>query len=215
MFSSTMSDFGDVVEILDQRAQAVAVRGDETRLPDAIVGAIVSCQYGRNRATVSFSDSVSGSSLGVRARVARVVRRVALVVDGQRRRRNVVAAAPDLGLRLAVLRGGLRLVQPLQRAVVPLVQPPALGHRNPEQVERVERDPERLDRALQHRRVRDVEDVAAVAQQAAGLARFVAAARRSDRRRPAGEAVFLVPGALAVAEQDDLCMVAQAACRIR
>ena len=30
------------------------------RRPDLIVGAIVSCQYGRNRATVSFKDSVSG-----------------------------------------------------------------------------------------------------------------------------------------------------------
>ena len=39
-----------------------------TRLPLRIAGAIVSCQYGRKRATVSFSDSVSGSSLRRRGR---------------------------------------------------------------------------------------------------------------------------------------------------
>ena len=75
----------------------------------------------------------------------------------ERRRRNVVAAPPDLDLRVAVFRGRLRLVQTLQRAVVPLVQPPVLLDRNPEQVELVERDPARADRALEHRRVGDVE----------------------------------------------------------
>ena len=98
-----------------------------TRLPRWIAGAIVSCQYGRKRATVSLSDSVSGSSLARRGR-----RSADRATDGarssgvERRRRDVVAAAPDLDLRFAVLRRGLRLVQPLQRAVVALVQPPAV-----------------------------------------------------------------------------------------
>src|SRR5262249_27678950 len=49
----------------------------------------------------------------------------------QRRRWNVVAAAPDLHLRLAVLLDGLRLVESLERAVVALVQPPGGLDRNP------------------------------------------------------------------------------------
>ena len=109
------------------RAGCCRARRSSTRLPDCDRGAIVSCQYGRNRATVSFSDSVSGRSAGGRVRVARIARRVALVVGVERRRRDVVAAAPDLDLRLAVLGRGFRLVQPLQRAVVPLVQPPVLA----------------------------------------------------------------------------------------
>ena len=98
--------------------------------------------------------------LRAQSRVARIVSRVPLVVGRQRRRRDVVAAAPDLHLLLAVLRRGLRLVQPLQRAVVALVQPPVLGDRDPELIHLVERDAERLDRALQHRREREVEGVA-------------------------------------------------------
>ena len=66
------------------------------------------------------------SSAGIEPGVARIARRMPRIVRRQRRRRDVVAAAPDLDLRFAVLRRRLRLVQPLQRAVVPLVQPPAL-----------------------------------------------------------------------------------------
>ncbi len=53
--------------------------------------------------------------------------RVARIVLLQRRRRDVVAPPPDLHLLLAELRGRFRLVQALQRAVVPLVQPPGRG----------------------------------------------------------------------------------------
>src|SRR5262245_57352411 len=120
----------------------------------------------------------------------------------ERRRRNVVTAPPDLRLRLAVLRGGLGLVQSLQGAVVPLVQPPAPFDRNPELIQLVERDPTRANRALEDRCVGDVEDVAAVAQQLAGCQRFLAALLAQVDVSPAGEAVFLVPGAFAVAKQD-------------
>ena len=58
---------GHVVEILHERAQAVAVRRDQHLLAARTAGAIVSCQYGRKRATVSFRHSVSGSSSGERS----------------------------------------------------------------------------------------------------------------------------------------------------
>src|SRR5580765_6919153 len=49
--------FRDVVEILHQRPKAVAMGSDN----DALARATASCQYGRNRSTVSLSDSVKGS----------------------------------------------------------------------------------------------------------------------------------------------------------
>ncbi len=52
----------DIVEVLHQGPQAVAVSGDEHSLPARMAGAMLSCQYGRNRATVSFKHSVRGSS---------------------------------------------------------------------------------------------------------------------------------------------------------
>ena len=79
------------------------------------------------------------------------------IVERERRRWNVVTPPPDLDLVLAVLRGGLGLVQALKCPVVPLVQPPVLDHRNPQEVELVERDVQRSDRTLQDRRERVVE----------------------------------------------------------
>src|SRR5215831_497191 len=85
---------------------------------------------------------------------------------------------------------------------MPFVQPPVLRDRNPEQVELVEREPERADCALEERRKRDVEHVAAVLQQPPGRLGFFAAAFRQVDVGPPGESIFLVPRAFAVAEQN-------------
>ena len=58
----------------------------------------------------------------IKGGVSRVVRRVARIVGRERWRRDVVASAPNLCLGLAVFGFGLRLVEPLQRPVVALVQ---------------------------------------------------------------------------------------------
>jgi hypothetical protein len=50
---------------------------------------------------------------------------MSLIVERQRRRRDVVASPPDLDLIGAVLCHGLRLVESLQRTVVAFVEPPA------------------------------------------------------------------------------------------
>src|SRR5262245_37220296 len=126
------------------------------------------------------------------------------VVGSERRRRDVVAAPPDLYLRLAVLCRGFRLVQPLERAVMTLVQAPVLLDGNPKAIEPVECDVERSNGTLQQRCVGDVEVVLTFAQQSAGLGGFFAALVGQVDIGPAGEPVFLVPGALAVTEQDDL-----------
>ncbi len=125
---------------------------------------------------VSFSDSVSGSSLGFSAAYrgscdgCRGSSTVSAGGGMSKLRRQILVCASPCFAEVSAL------FSPCSRAVVALVQPPALRDRNPQLVERIERDSERLDRALQHRRERDVEHVAAVFQQAAGFARFVAAA---------------------------------------
>ena len=166
-------------------------------------GAIVSSQYGTKRATVSLSDSVAGNVRGGEAVIARVVRGMPRIAQIERRRRRVVASPPDLDLRLAVPGGRFGLVQPLQRPVMAFVEPPVPDHRNPEQVELVERDPARADRALQDGREGDVKDPAAVAEQHTGIAGLDEALGTEIDIRPAREPVFAVPGAFAVTKKND------------
>ena len=137
-------------------------------------------------------------------RVARIVAGAARIGRFERGRRRVVAAAPHEDLLLAVLRGRLGLVQTLQPAVVTFVQAPVVAHGQPHHVHLVEGDPERADRALQHRDVREVESVTERLQEPAGLARFLAAEVGQVDVGPAGEAVLLVPGAFPVPDQHDL-----------
>ena len=80
------------------------------------------------------------------AGVARVFSEPAFVVFLQKSRKNVVAAPPDQNLLVAVLRGGFGFVQPLQRAVMPLVQKPGFRFGNPHQIHLVQNDPERANR---------------------------------------------------------------------
>ena len=165
---------------------------------------MVSCQYGRNRATVSFSDSVSGSSSGVRAsRTGDRCEGCRGSSRSERRRRNVVASAPDLDLRFAVCGRRFCLVETLECAVVPLVQPPRAVHGNPQEIHFVERHPERADRALEDRRVGNVELEFFRGHQSSGLLGFETAFVAQIDVGPPGESVFTIPGAFSVAKQDE------------
>ena len=124
-----------------------------------------------------------------------------LVVQRQRRWRDVVAAAPDLHLIRTVLLDGLRLVQSLQRTVVTFVQAPAALHRQPHQVHLVEHDPHGANGAFEDRGKDQVEIVALGLQQPAGFARFVATQIGQVHIHPAGEQIFQIPGALTVTNQ--------------
>src|SRR5262245_61713019 len=104
---------GDVVEILDQRPQAVAVRGDDHALPGA---------HGRRDHAVPVRQKAGDGVLeafGARELIARdvgipgVVHLEPRIVGIERRRRRVVRAAPDEHLLLAELLGHLRLVEAL------------------------------------------------------------------------------------------------------
>ena len=165
---------------------------------------MASYQYGSIRSTTSARHSDCGSSVGREIGVARS-RRSGGVAVVERRRRDVVGAAPDLHLLVAELRRRLLLVLALQRAVVPLVEPPRPPHRDPRAV------------AARAARARRCGSRAAAATCARRRERRPARASSSPPRTasrspcvgevdvdPAGEQVRQVPVALAVAEQDQL-----------
>ena len=77
-------------------------------------------------------------------------------------------------------------------------------HRDPHLVQLVQHGPQRPDGALQHAGVGHVEDVAILLQHLTAFARFLAALLAQVHVGPAGEAVFLVPRAFAVAHDDEL-----------
>ena len=129
---------------------------------------------------------------------------MALIGHLERGRRDVVAAAPLEDLGLAVLRGGLGLVQPLQPAVVTLVEAPVAAHVYPLLRQLVLHDLQGLDGPLQTRGVEDVESVPGLAEQPARAVGLLAPLGREVDIGPPGEAIFEVPGALAVPQENEL-----------
>jgi hypothetical protein len=135
--------------------------------------------------------------------VAQVAALAAWVCCIQRWRRRVVTAAPDQHLFVAVLLGHVGLVQALQRAIVAFVQPPVVLHWQPGALHFVQRVPQRPHGALEHGRVRHVKFVAALAQQAPGLAGLRHPGVGERDIGPAGETVLEVPGGFPVADEDE------------
>src|SRR5258706_2985011 len=131
-------------------------------------------------------------------RVAAIVARVARIVGRQGWGRRVVAAAPDLDLRLAIFFPRLLLVQSLQRAVVAFLEAPVALDRQPQPVQFLEDQPLRADRALEHRGVDDIGYRPGRCDFAARLARLFDALDREVDIRPAGKQVLEVPDALAM-----------------
>ena len=155
------------------------------------------------RSTTSARHSVRGRTSGGRNGVLRVVELGALVVDVERRRRRVVRAAPPHELLLAELGQRLRLVLALQRAVVPLVQPPRPAHRDPQPVGGVEGQFGGADRPPLQRRVHDAGQQVVLDEQLAAAPGLGLALGREVDVDPPGEEVLLVPVALPVAEQHE------------
>ena len=83
----------------------------------------------------------------VDAGIAAVAADVVRAVGGQRRRRDVERAAPDLDLLGADLVDHLLLVEAGQPAIMALVEAPVLGHRQPQPVHLVQHQVERADGA--------------------------------------------------------------------
>jgi hypothetical protein len=95
------------------------------------------------------------------------------------------------------------LVQPLQDAIVTLVQEPAVVNRNPHPIHLFQGEPKSFDRSLEDRRKRIVENITFILENPAGRACFFDSKFRERDISPPGKPVFLVPGALTVAEQNE------------
>ena len=104
-------------------------------------------------------------------------------------------------LLVAIFGSGFRLVQALQGAIVAFVQAVVADHRNPHLVHIVQNGPQGTDGALEHGSVSHIELKACFLQQFASRAGFFAALIGEIHVFPAGETVFLVPNALAMADQ--------------
>ena len=115
---------GYAVEVFDERTEAVAVRGDDYAFAAADVGRYDVLPVGDDARDGVFEALAERKLVRRYVRVARFVSGPAFVALLKERRARRVAAAPDFDLRVAVLRGGLGLVEPLERAVVALVELP-------------------------------------------------------------------------------------------
>src|SRR5262249_16464645 len=132
----------------DQRAPAFAKRGRDRFAP-----------VGHKALDGVFEAFGQRKLFGLERSVTRVLGRVARVVGGEPRRRDIITAPPDVGLFHSVLGRSLGFVESLKRAVMALVQSPRLGNRNPEQVHPLERQVESFNRAFENRSVSYVEGV--------------------------------------------------------
>ena len=143
-----------------------------------------------------------GELLGRERGVARVVRRVAVIHHRERRRRGVVAPTPGEDLLLAVLRRGLLLVEPLQRTVVALVEPPVAIDRDEVEPRRIKANLRGVDGPAQQRGMHRARQDALLAEQLAGRTGLAAPLLAQVHIGPACEPVLHIPGALAVTEQN-------------
>ena len=134
---------------------------------------------------------------GIEARIAGIVLR-------KRRGGHVVAAAPDVHLLVTVFFGRIAFVQSLKHAVVLLVEPPGLRHRNPVPVHPVEHDVEGLHGPFQIGGIGAAEMKTLLAERLPGFDGLGDALLAQIHIGPPREPVFPVPDALAVAEQNDL-----------
>ncbi len=136
---------GDVRQVLDQRAQRIAVGGDQHRLAAGKHRQDIALPIGQH----ALDGELEAFGVGDRRSRHSADRRRGRTAPpaSSSRRRGVEAAAPDLHLLLAVLLGGFGLVEPGQPAIVPLVEAPVLGLGDPQPPAGLEREVQRLDRA--------------------------------------------------------------------
>ena len=88
---------------------------------------------------------------------------------------------------------------------MPFVETPVTVHRNPHHIHLVEGEPERADGTLEHGGVRQVKGETVGFQQVTGLGGLGGPLVSQVYIGPAGEAIFLVPGTLAVTAEERFC----------
>ena len=160
----------------------------------------MSCQYGRKRCHCIFQTFCERQFFGPQPRITRITSRIARIIGSERRGTDIVAPAPQLRLFHAVTLCGLGFVQALERAVVSLVETPTVVYRDPHEIHFFQRQPQRLNGALEHRGIRDVEHIPFATQDAARFHCFLDSLLAQPDIGPAGETIFFVPRTLTVAE---------------
>ncbi len=130
--------------------------------------------------------------------------RVALVIFGQLWWCYREAATPLFNLLVTVFLCGFCFVQTLQRTVVTLVQFPGLLNRQPGLIQFIQHVPQGVDGTFQHGGISKVEAEAFVFQQFARCFRFANAFLGQVNIIPTGKAVFVVPLAFAMTNQNQL-----------
>mmetsp|Transcript_14124 Transcript_14124/g.33313 ORF Transcript_14124/g.33313 Transcript_14124/m.33313 type:complete len:214 (+) Transcript_14124:374-1015(+) len=135
--------------------------------------------------------------------VERIVGRVALIGGFDGRGRHIEAAAPNLDLVVAVLLGGLRLVEALQATVVPLIQAPVVDDGHGKVLALCADSPGSANGTTQDGGEDDVELVALLLQALARLDRLLNSICAEVDIVPTGEDVGNIPLALTVADEDD------------
>src|SRR5262245_53937567 len=194
----------DVIQVLDESPQAVSMSCDQHALAraDGRGDCLVPV---RQEALDGVLEALGPRQLAVRQRgVAAIMTREALIAGFQGGRADVVTAPPDLHLGFAKLASRLRLVQPLKRSVMAFIEPPGADDGEPHQVHRVEHDPQGSDGSLQDGGEGEVEGEALLAAHLPSGSGLLPALLRQIHVGPAGEAVLAIPGALAVAQKDEL-----------
>jgi len=191
----------NVVQVLDQGAEGVAVSGNDNVLAGLEVGG--------NLVLPVREDAVEGGGEGLgkvlvegMAGVPGVVGGVVLGggVDGGRW--DVVRATPDEDLVLAVLVDGLLLVEALEGTVVTLVELPGLVGGDPHEVGLLKDVPQSADGTLQERGVGNSGREALGLDELTGLDDLLVALGTERDIHPTGELVLEIPGGLAMTDKD-------------
>ena len=194
--------FGEVIEVFDQGAKAVPVSGDD----DAFAGLHSGCDFfvpERKKALDGILEALGEGKLGLgNAGVAGIVSGPTLVGFFQWGWGDVVTAAPDEDLFVTKLRCGFGFIETLECSIMALVEAPVFFHWDPELVEFREDAPERVEGAFENGNVGDIEAEALFFEQFAGSLRFCPAFVAEFDVVPTSKAVFFVPGAFAVADED-------------
>ena len=156
----------------------------------------------RQGAPLAVAQALAGGQILVdQRRVLRIEARMARIVPIQRRRRIVIAAPPAPRDLLAPGGKNLLLVQPLQGAVMTLVQAPGLEQGDLRRTHRRQQHFGGLARTQQDRDMDLVEAIARSGQALSRLRSFGQSHLGEGNIGPAGETVGQVPLTVAVAQQ--------------
>lgn len=196
----------DVVQVLHQCTEGVAVSSNDDLL------ALLNRRDDGLLPVGQDTLAGSGKRLSERQELLRdisvlgVVTRVVLASSLKGGGRRSVTTTPDHNLFNTVLVHRLLLVKTSKGTVVTLVKTPRAGHRDPHQVRLLQDVPQRLNSALEHRRVGQVELETGLLEHLTGVVGLVLALLGQRHVMPARELVVHVPLALAVADEHDLVL---------